>query len=268
MRHMSYAKFADALYRKALFFAPVTSLSDKFEGTLPHPYSETGLASHIDYGDDADDARPSAEKALRTSREIMRHCSMINSWCLSEHESISMWDRYAPTDGLSILTDVKSLKAAFSGSHSVLIGEVHYIDYDRDMFQLGLGRPFNAFIPLLHKRREYVDEREVRAIVADHIEKPNTSKLRHQPVDLAVLIKEIIVSPEAGDWLIALVSHDLERNGINALVSRAAGSWAQRSRNVMVMPAGPTPRSSARAQTRTGRAGPSGPGPLGRKNGG
>ena len=42
----------------------------------------------------------------------------------------------------------------------------------------------------------------------------------------------------------------------------------QRSKNVMVMPDGPAPRFSARAQTLTGRAGPSVPGPFGPKNGG
>ena len=41
----------------------------------------------------------------------------------------------------------------------------------------------------------------------------------------------------------------------------------QRSRNVKVMPDGPTHWSSARAQTRTGRARASGPGPFGPKNG-
>ena len=42
----------------------------------------------------------------------------------------------------------------------------------------------------------------------------------------------------------------------------------QRSKNVMVMPDGPTPRSSASAQTLTGRARPSGTGLFGPKNGG
>ena len=124
LRYMSYAKFADLLYRRALYFAPVSSLDDQYEGTLPHPYSAIGLTAQIDYGDIFDDERRRTEEVHRTHREVMRRCTMINSWCLSEHESISMWDRYAPTDGLAVSTDVKALQAAFLGSDIVHIGEV------------------------------------------------------------------------------------------------------------------------------------------------
>ena len=221
MRYMCYAKFAYLLYRRALYFAPISSLDDQYEGTLPHPYSAIGLTAQIDYGDISDDERRRAEEVHRTHREVMRRCTMINSWCLSEHESISMWDRYAPTDGLAVSTDVKALLAGFLGNDTVQIGEVHYINYDREVFRLGLGQAFNAFIPFLHKRREYADEREIRAIVSDLVEKPDTLSLTHQPVDLGVLIQELVVSPEAGDWLIPLLTDDLKRNGLDAPVRRS-----------------------------------------------
>ena len=108
------------------------------------------------------------------------------------------------------------------------LGEIRYINYDRDFFQLGLDRPYNGLIPFLHKRREYVDEREIRAVVSDLFEKPDTLRLTSQSVDLAVLIQEMVVSPEAGDWLFPLIKSDLERNSLgvvprDVVYSREAG---------------------------------------------
>lgn len=217
MRYMSYSKFADLLFRRALYFAPVDSLYDQYEGTLPHPYSAVGLTAQIDYGDISEDERHNVEKVLKDHREGMRNCTMVNSWCLSEHETMSMWDRYAPTDGLAVSTDVKSLQVSLLDSAPVFIGEVQYIDYDADFFKLGVGHAFNALIPFLHKRREYADEREVRAVVSTLGVNQNTSGLTYQSVDLRCLIKEVIVSPNAPYWLIPLIQNDLNQSSIDAL---------------------------------------------------
>ena len=86
--------------------------------------------------DTPDDVRQGQEDAFRNFRIEMRDYTMINSWCLSEHESISMWDRYADKDGLAILSDVSSLKSSFTGDEEVYIGVVHYIDYQRDLIRI------------------------------------------------------------------------------------------------------------------------------------
>ena len=238
MRYMSYAKFADLLYRKALYFPVVNSLSDQYEGTLPHSYSLLDLPSNA-YGGEV--MQNDMYNIFRRFREIYRRRTMISSWCLSEHESISMWERYSNKEGVAISTNVSSLKSAFIGNDDIYIGEVRYIDYDRDRFTSSEHPStdlHNSLIPFIHKRKEYSDEREIRAIAIDHIlselqeafsrdatfdnEKNYVpSELMYQSVNLKVLIQEVIVSPDAGDWLTSLVRYDLAREGIDVPVSRS-----------------------------------------------
>lgn len=221
MRYMSYAKFASLILEQSLYFSPLSSLEDKYEGTLPEPYA-IGLSSFMDIDGLSDDQKKHHDHALQQFRIGMRDCTMICSWCLSDHESISMWDRYTHTDGLAILSDVESLKTSFVGSDDVYIGIVHYIDYQRELFVVEPESYFNAFLPCLHKRREYSDEKEIRALVSDLLMKPDTMRLTKQLVDLSLLIKGVVVSPEAGDWLISLIESDLGRIGVQAPVTRSS----------------------------------------------
>ena len=242
MRYMSYAKFADLLYRKALYFPVASSLSDPHEGTLPHPYSLSVLSSNFCgsdvYGSEV--MQKDLYDIFRKFRGMARRRTMINSWCFSERESIPMWERYADTDGVAVSTDVSCLKAAFIGSDDIYIGEVRYIDYDCQWFTTDphpATTLHDLLAPFIHKREEYSDEREVRAIATDYRlsemqdlwsrepfdseRKYVPSELMYQPVNLKVLIQEVIVSPDAGEWLTSLVRHNLVREGMDVPVSRS-----------------------------------------------
>lgn len=219
MRYMSYAKFADLLRRRALYFAPVSSLDDKYECTLPQPLATMGLMAGIP--DITDEDRPRLEEQFRAFRFQGRQRIRICSWCVSEYESISMWDRYAVTDGLAISSDVGSLMASFSGDDNIYIGMVHYIDYSREFLKMPPDGYFNSFHPSLHKRREYSDEREVRAVVRTPDSSGGDLSISYQAVELEHLLKGVVVSPEAGEWLIELIGVDLEREGINVPVERS-----------------------------------------------
>ena len=219
MRYMSYAKFADLLRRNSLYFAPFSSLDDKYEGTLPQPMADAGLLAGIP--NLADDNRQTWEGHFRTYRKQVRDQIRICSWCVSEYESISMWDRYAATDGLAISSDVGSLIASFIGVQDIHIGKVHYIDYSREILKLQPDGYFNLFHPSLHKRREYSDEKEIRAVVEAPKDSSDNLSLNYQPVELEPLLKGVTVSPEAGDWLIELIESDLQRVGISVPVERS-----------------------------------------------
>lgn len=219
MRYMSYAKFADLIRRSALYFAPFSLLDDKYEGTLPQPMAEMGLMSGIP--NISDDNRRMAEEQFRRYRAQKREQIKICSWCVSEHESISMWDRYAATDGLAISSDVGSLMASFSGDQSIYIGMVHYIDYSGEFLRMPPDGYFNSFHPSLHKRREYSDEREIRAVVSTPDTSTGDLSISYQAVELDSLLKGVTASPEVGDWLMELIGIDLERVGISVPIERS-----------------------------------------------
>ena len=219
MRYMSYAKFADLLHRNSLYFAPFCSLDDKYEGTLPQPMAEAGLLAGIP--NLADDNRKKSEEFFRTYRMQVRDQVRICSWCMSENESISMWDRYAATDGLAISSDVGSLMVSFTGDRNVRISMVHYIDYTSEILRMLSDGLYNFFHPSIHKRREYSDEKEIRAVVEAPDDRPDDPSINYQPVELESLLKGVTVSPEAGDWLIELIEGDLQRAGISVPVEKS-----------------------------------------------
>ena len=219
MRYMSCAKFADLLRRNSLYFAPFSSLDDKYEGALPQPMAEAGLLAGIP--NLADDNRKRSEEFFRTYRMQIRDRVRICSWCVSEYESISMWDRYADTDGLAISSDVGSLIASFIGDQDVHIGMVHYIDYSSENFKTLPNGLYNFAHPSIHKRREYSDEKEIRAVVEAPKDSSDDPSLNYQPVELESLLKGVTVSPETGDWLIELIESDLQRVGISVPVERS-----------------------------------------------
>ena len=221
MRYMSYAKFADLLRRSSLHFSPLSSLSDTYEGTLPHTYVLKPRTASLAYPWLTDDKRQEFVEFVEKHRPRPRECTMISSWCLSEFESISMWDRYADKEGLAIMSDISSLKASFIGHDDVFIGKVYYIDYNSDFFVPDAGAVRNVMVPFLHKRREFSEEKEIRAVALDDLPSHYTERLSYQPVDLQVLIHKVVINPDADEWFSRLIDSDLERNGIDAPVERS-----------------------------------------------
>jgi hypothetical protein len=94
---------------------------------------------------------------------------------------------------------------------------VNYLDYARQSW--GPYRPFNA---VMHKRRSFAHERELRAVVirptwielnryVEHAEEvPNVSGMSI-PVELDRLIKRVVISPRAEAWFVDLVASMLHR---------------------------------------------------------
>ena len=222
MRYMSHAKFADLLRRKALHFSSLDSLSDKYEGTLPHRYDlKPRRITSETHPWMTDDERQTFVEFTNKHRPRPRKWTMISSWCLSDFESISMWDRYTDREGLAIVSDISSLKSSFVGHDDIYIGKVHYIDYNSALFVPDDGAIDNLMVPFLHKRREYSEEKEIRAVALDLLPGNYADRLSYQPVDLQVLIHKVVTNPEASEWLIHLIESDLERNGIDDAVERS-----------------------------------------------
>ena len=132
-----------------------------------------------------------------------------------------MWDRYTDKEGLAIVSDISSLKASFVGHDHVYIGKVYYIDYASERFVPNDGGVSNPLVLCLHKRVQFSDEVEIRAVVYDYLPGPYSDRLLYQPVDLQILIHKVVISPNADEWLMQLIESDLERNGIDVPVEKS-----------------------------------------------
>ena len=139
-----------------------------------------------------------------------------------------MWERYVPDDlGIAVVSTVERLRGSLGeyrlesnyGEEPIFVGAVHYVDYAvKDLCDEGERARF------LHKRIEYQDEAEIRAVLSLRV--PSEFNVRvpengtFVDVDVSTLISEVRVQPNGS-------RRDLrEVQG----VTRAAGGRCHRAR--------------------------------------
>ena len=158
-RYMDFTKFVSMLESGSLFFARADMFEDPFEGSM----SKANLEHRPNvYGDQIP---AEAFKALSDTIRRSRTCTWVNCWHMNEHESAAMWSLYASADraqAIAIQSTYARLKTALDASPDTYIGIVHYIDYDRDWMPEG-----NLMYPIVHKRKSFEHERELRAVIYD-----------------------------------------------------------------------------------------------------
>ncbi len=250
-RYMNFAKFVSMLETRQLFFTRADKLDDPFEGVWSEPTLRQ-LDSLIVHGDDKGRTDPvtgdrylSEKEAARSWKRIIgghsqvkRRFTLLNCWREGEHESEAMWNqtpRHGEKYELAIRSDFKSLAHSFPSRSRLpdIVARVQYIPYQTKEMPLGLAAPY------FHKRIEFQDEREVRAIMSatpyvpdpahpdrDDVMVPDYSKdvcdvgLGYE-VNPADLIHEVVISPHAQSWLSELVVRVIERYGLKIPVSQS-----------------------------------------------
>lgn len=248
-RYMNFAKLVSLLETRELFFTRADKLDDAYEGA----WSEATIAQLDDlivYGDTARRHDPATGGEYTSERETARlwkqiiqahsqkdrEYTLINCWREGEHESEAMWNRtprHAETYELAIRSDLKSLVHSFPNGSRLpdIVARVEYIPYQTKEMPLSLAAPY------FHKRIEFQDEREVRAVISatpmvpdpahpdrDDVMAPDYSSeicdvglgYEVNPTDL---IHEVVISPHAPSWLAGLVRSVIERYGLNVPVS-------------------------------------------------
>ena len=198
-RYMDFTQFVSMLEEEGLPFTRADLLVDKFEGTMSKPLYDFFEAN-------SDPAQHAG--MLR----LTKGWSFVNCWHMNECESAAMWKVYSSAkESICVQTTFARLREALP--EDVLIGTVNYISYDRDKIP-----PGNVFWPLMHKRRSFEYERELRAVWSDLVSISNAgpavaSGIVYQPapqesvwklVDLAALVENVFVSPTSGPWFPAL----------------------------------------------------------------
>ena len=148
-RYMSFAKFCSLLDRKALFFSLIGDMEDRYEGFIYPPKPR-------EHGD-------SLQQAERIGHGVLRkiaRTALTSCWTVSGHESSLMWKAYAAAEGVAVRTSFQNLQESIRSVAElpVTFGQVEYVDYRTEVPRFGSA-------PLFHKRMEYREEGEVRAIL-------------------------------------------------------------------------------------------------------
>lgn len=237
---MDFTKYVSMLDSGGLYFSRADLLGDAFEGTSsqgniklrPQVYKELLESLDLERLDKADppnqdsymqEAVQWAEQPRQMRAVTMKYYRQwfyVNSWHMNEHESAAMWRLYAKTEeAIAIQTTYARLRDCLPsevdvrgyGPVNIYIGEVQYIDYDTDWMP-----EWNLLQPIVHKRKSFEHERELRAVIFDSssASRPGdtTYSRKNQSVGLPVevslndLIEAVYVAPTAPSWFRDLVA--------------------------------------------------------------
>ena len=215
---MSFAKFCSMLERRALFFALVGDMEDQYEGFIYPPAPR-----------ERNDPRRQAERISRDVLSSISRTALVSCWTESRYESRLMWTTYVGTEGVAIRTTFHDLRESMRSVSKlpVTFGQVEYVDYRQSEV------PRFGWAPLFHKRMEYHSESEMRAVLpgprwgADDLPAlrldPDVAEHRgrYVPVDLEVLIKEVVVPPDAAPWFAEVVQSAVQRSQVTVSVTQS-----------------------------------------------
>ena len=163
--------------------------------------------------------------SAKTSEEVTRTTMFVNCWQLNKHESDVMWRAYNPKRTVAIRSTIGSLKRALKATdHTAYIGQVGYIDPERDRLREG-----NIFYLPTSKWVQYKHEEEARVILwknpptvpGGDDNDPRDWLWWEQPTGLSIdidpseLINEVRVGPGASEWTFSEVSDICSQLGID-----------------------------------------------------
>ncbi len=164
---------------------------------------------------------------LSESYKHVPRWTFINSWHMNEQESAAMWKVYAKSDrSIAIQSTASRLVKALCVYNDVYVGEVSYIDYDREPIPEGY-----TFYPFLHKRKSFEHERELRAVIqtlpinesgAVYWSMPQGSPGQLRRVALGELVEAVYVSPGSPPWFVDVVRAVSAKFGLARSVEQSA----------------------------------------------
>ena len=143
-------------------------------------------------------------------------------------------EAYAGAEGVAVRTTFRDLQESIRSvaEPPVTFGQVGYVDYlQQEVSRFGWAQLFNKGI-------EYRGEEEVRALLPsppreDSITDPKEPEIRFDPdvaeqrgryvsVDLDILVKEVVVSPQAAPWFAEVMKSVMRRSAARASVTPSA----------------------------------------------
>ncbi|WP_408591775.1 hypothetical protein [Novosphingobium sp.] len=184
------------------------------------------------------------ERNRRLARyHLNRRNTFVNCWHDQPHETVAMWQIYgSPGPGLAIRLSMSDLHFAFPPNSDVYAMRVKYLDSSAPPVEV-----MNIFQPMGIKRKEFQYEREIRLLKtrgnwgrdpikidrrsregyeAHYIDIEPEPTERPEPginvnVDLNHLLRDVVISPFAPDWVENLVNDLCWKFGIYNKVRRS-----------------------------------------------
>jgi hypothetical protein len=155
-------KFVWMLQAQALYFCRADRLRDPYEGYYTAPMASAEAFVRFVRGHDETIDEESAGNLYRQLLKQVRRQTIlyyVSCWRMNEDESPAMWKLYTPHgESIAVRSTYEALCAALPQQHCY-VGCVQYIDYGADYIPIE-----NMFNYIMHKRRSFAHERELRAL--------------------------------------------------------------------------------------------------------
>lgn len=214
-RYLGFAKFVWMLDQRRLSMPHCTRMEDPYEGTTPLAQIERLEAAAKDSGE--------AERLRRLAADF-RKGWFVSAWHLNDVESEAMWKLFSGSrNAVALQTTYRRLRDCLPPH--VGVGPVRYIDYRSEMLAGS-----DLFHWIMHKRKSFAHEREVRAVASLHTPddkggaaiRAEADQFGYYPrVDLEKMIETVHVHPLAETWFVELVRRVVARHGLNLPVHRS-----------------------------------------------
>lgn len=132
----------------------------------------------------------------------------VSCWHIANHESFLMWKVYANNrpDSVCIKTNLIRVRNCLGKQYR--IGIVRYIDFKNTFPDVNF--------PFLYKRAAFLQENEARIFVRSHDVGPgfDTGPGFYVDIDPEALVDEVLVSPEAPQWLVDNIKRVIELSDV------------------------------------------------------
>ena len=219
--YMDITKFLSLIMTRQLFFGRLDRTSDPLDGSV----AKMNLRQRDQLYKDLPASE--IESAVRFRAQLRKHM-VIHCWHLNEVESAAMWKLYLKSDeGVAIQSTFTRLCDSFRDvkEHDVHVGSIRYIDFDREFMPED-----DVFSPVVHKRKSFAYEQEVRAVIAklpatqtdDDRQAPPFKTGLAVPVDITRLIEKVYVSPSSQRWVADLIRTLVQKFEANVPVVHSA----------------------------------------------
>jgi hypothetical protein len=225
-RYMDFSKFVALLNDQALYFARADSLGDRWEGAKGAAANKQQWDEHylrsfrevvrnpppgVEFTLSEEEVDKEAQRLLDELGSIGKYdlrTTYVSCWHEAEVESEALWRLYCPPQsaGIAIRTTFSALTASLEDDPSISIGRVRYIDFRKSFADVNDA--------IFRKRQSLSHEKEVRAVI--RVLKAGRGRGIRRPVELAHLLKTVVMSPFGPPWLEAVLWETMNRFGVNA----------------------------------------------------
>lgn len=214
-RYMDFTKFIALIDSKSLYFARTDKLDDPFEGSLPRHNAIIREYNPDKISSETRDQLIRAMVEMSKNNESRKKYMAVNCWHMNDCESAAMWKLYLNNnEGIAVQSTYSRLKKSLTDKEKIYLGRVKYIDYDSEYIDTN-----NIFEPFMHKRKSFIHENEVRALISRWPVDNNKIDFVQETIDHGVsvdvdvetLIERIFIAPNAPDWLSNLIKSVIHR---------------------------------------------------------